>query len=612
MSFFIQHQTHNTRLTREGRYNPTPYQPYHPPCSFAPQVSLGDAQGWLKESAPDLMNEHPTSIVPGIDPNQLFLISKNVKGVYTPKDLWNVRYLSPAERYELYVSFGVFGRTMQSHEPGSPEYTSAFDLIKEMSQEIAQKEAQWYAQFADKRRGTREQQTKRFKDIVVEQMHAVDIRSAPQASSASSSTHVALAGKQPGADNDTAIIIDDEQDSSPRPSRGQKRRAPGPEAGEDCRTAKRVSPELDESAEHQRYLAQKELLTVSTLNGDRSRKSTDPIWQKLAAFDAFEAAKQIPLPKKKRRQSSPEEDEPSWQIETARFQLPSRDLASYPLKTPDRYMCLHVDTGCGGKKDCTCHNHDCCRNGFTLRQLEGAVKRKYKGYKTWENWFSKVMRDRDSTRVKACMPPLEWSMIRAWKDSCQKKPVQKPRSALERLQVRQREEQERQIEEAISQTTQKVVGAAEESGSQGGGQASPAISTEVYEGVSSQIGAEEPILTPGENMAEDHGDEGTDVALFGEPLDEDGNNGSNLKQASGAPQGGLFDASELADILNPAVPVSGDGSDLAALGGRPSNGHLSAGSQGGLFDASEMADIFNPAVPVSGDGFSNDLFEGLF
>ncbi|ENH98871.1 hypothetical protein COCC4DRAFT_154668, partial [Bipolaris maydis ATCC 48331] len=404
MSFFIQHQTTQYTAYSGRAIQPTPYQPYHPPCSFAPQVSLGDAQGWLKESAPDLMNEHPTSIVPGIDPNQLFLISKNVKGVYTPKDLWNVRYLSPAERYELYVSFGVFGRTMQSHEPGSPEYTSAFDLIKEMSQEIAQKEAQWYAQFADKRRGTREQQTKRFKDIVVEQMHAVDIRSAPQASSASSSTH--------------------------------KRRAPGPEAGEDCRTAKRVSPELDESvrlereakakAEHQRYLAQKEFVDRIYLDGDRSRKSTDPIWQKLAAFDAFEAAKQIPLPKKKRRQSSPEEDEPRLADRDGRFQLPSRDLASYPLKTPDRYMCLHVDTGCGGKKDCTCHNHDCCRNGFTLRQLEGAVKRKYERvcskieehafmhgdldqrYKTWENWFSKVMRDRDSTRVKACMPPLEW------------------------------------------------------------------------------------------------------------------------------------------------------------------------------------------------------------
>lgn len=598
------------------------------------------------------MNEHPPSIIPGISPSQVYLHSQKVKGLYTPNDLWNARCLSPAERHELYVSFGIFGRIMQSHDPSSPEYTSAFDKIKEKSKNIAQQEAQWYAQFADKRKGTLEQRTKRFKDIVVEQMQAVDISAVSQASSASSSTQVASLGKQLGADNNTAIVIDDEQDSSPRPSREQKRRAPEPEVGEDCRPAKRVTPELDESVrlerelkaelEHQRYLDQKEMIDRTYLDGDCSRKPTDPEWQKLAAFDVFEAAKQIPQLKKKRRQSSPEEDRQAFADLDVRFRLPSRDLASYPLKTPDKYMCLHVDSGCGGSKDCTCKKHECCRNGFTLRQLEGAVKRKYErvcskieeqaflhgnldqNYKTWENWFSKEMRDRDSTRVKACMPPLEWKPdprmagvnsvaqhAPASRQAAAKKPRAKPRSALERLQKRQREEQGRQVEEAISQTMQAVVRDAEESGSQGAEQASPGVPTEVCEGrerpdrapiqVEHQE-AEEPISRLEEKSPEDDRDEDLDLELFGEPSNEDSNNGSDWEQPSGGSQPGLFDASELADIFNPAVPVSGEGFNLTGLSG---------GSNTGMFDASEMTDIFDPTLPILGDGFSNDFFEDL-
>ncbi|KAF5844109.1 hypothetical protein GGP41_010169 [Bipolaris sorokiniana] len=556
MSSFIQQQKEYTASSGRA-IQPTPCQPYHPPCPFTTQASLDGPSDWLEDSAQDLMNEHPPSIIPGISPSQVYLHSQKVKGLYTPNDLWNARCLSPAERHELYVSFGIFGRIMQSHDPSSPEYTSAFDKIKEKSKNIAQQEAQWYAQFADKRKGTLEQRTKRFKDIVVEQMQAVDISAVSQASSASSSTQVASLGKQLGADNNTAIVIDDEQDSSPRPSREQKRRAPEPEVGEDCRPAKRVTPELDES-------------------------------------------------------------------------------------TPDKYMCLHVDSGCGGSKDCTCKKHECCRNGFTLRQLEGAVKRKYErvcskieeqaflhgnldqNYKTWENWFSKEMRDRDSTRVKACMPPLEWKPdprmagvnsvaqhAPASRQAAAKKPRAKPRSALERLQKRQREEQGRQVEEAISQTMQAVVRDAEESGSQGAEQASPGVPTEVCEGrerpdrapiqVEHQE-AEEPISRLEEKSPEDDRDEDLDLELFGEPSNEDSNNGSDWEQPSGGSQPGLFDASELADIFNPAVPVSGEGFNLTGLSG---------GSNTGMFDASEMTDIFDPTLPILGDGFSNDFFEDL-
>ncbi|EUC41494.1 hypothetical protein COCMIDRAFT_106017 [Bipolaris oryzae ATCC 44560] len=605
MSFFVQQQTQYTAHSGMA-IQPTPYQPCHLPSAFTPQASWDDPEAWLRNSTQDLLNDHPTSIVPGISPGQVFLRTQQIMGPYTPRDLWNVRCLSPAERHEMYVSFGVFGRTMQSHEPRSPEYISSFDLIKEKSKDIAEKEAQWYAQFADKKKGTVEQRSERFKAIVVEQMHAVDLRTVSQASSASSPTQIGSLEKQPGAENNTAIAINDDQDSSPRPLRGQKRYAPEPEAGEDCRPAKRVTPELDESvrlereakaeAEHQRYLAQKDMIDRIYLDGGRSRKPTDPIWQKLAAFDAFEAAKQIPMPKKKRRQSLPEEDRQAYEHLDERFKLPSRDLASYPLKTPDRYMCLHVDSGCGGSKDCTCHNHDCCRNGFTLRQLEGAIKRKYervcskieeqafihgkipREQKKWDNWYSKEMRDRDSTRIKACMPPLEWKpdprmagvnlaaqSLKAPRQAAAKKPRAKPQSALERL-------QKRQMEEAISQTTQAVVGEAEESARKEAEQAFPVVPTEVCEGceqpdrVSLQAEhqeAEKPISTPEENIPENNGDGDLDVALFGEPIpsNEDGNNGLELEQPSGGSQVGLLDTSELADIFNPTVPVSADGFD---------------------------------------------------
>ncbi|EMD93526.1 hypothetical protein COCC4DRAFT_58848 [Bipolaris maydis ATCC 48331] len=81
-------------------------QSYLPPYPFAPQASFSDPQGWLKDPVQDLMNEHPTSIVPGTSPCQVYLLSQKFKGVYTPKYLWNTRCLSPAERPDLYVSFG--------------------------------------------------------------------------------------------------------------------------------------------------------------------------------------------------------------------------------------------------------------------------------------------------------------------------------------------------------------------------------------------------------------------------------------------------------------------------------------------------------------------------
>ncbi|XP_014552743.1 hypothetical protein COCVIDRAFT_41124 [Bipolaris victoriae FI3] len=677
MSFFIQQQTQYT--AHSGRaIQPTPHQRYHPPASCTTQASCSDPQGWLAESAKDLVNVNPSSIVPGISPKQVCSPSQRLHGLYTPGDFWNARCLSPAERHELYVSFGVFGRIMQSHDPSSSEYTTAFDVIKEKSKEIAQKEAQWYSQFGARGKGTLKERTERFKEILIEQMHEVDLRAISQESSAASSTQIASLGQQPGAGNNTAIVIDDERGASSSQKRGQKRRASEPEAGKDCRPAKRLAPELDKSvrlerqakaeAEHQRYLAQKEMVDRIYLDGDRSRKPTDPVWQKLAAFDAFEAAKQNLQPKKKRRQPSPEEDEQAFSDVDERFKLPSRDLASYPLKTPDKYMCLHVDSGCGGSKDCTCHNHNCCRNGFTLRQLEGAVKRKYericskieeqafihgkipRKLKTWENWYSKEMRDRDSTRIKACMPPLEWKpdprmagvnsaaqSLRAPKQAAAKKPRVNPRSALGQLQKRQREEEERRVEEAISRATQAVVGGVEGSGSQGAEQAPPVMLTEVCKGreqpeqtplqVEHQE-AEEPISTPEENSPKDNGDEDLDVAffgepismaegnapeddedgdldveLFGEPLNEDGDNGLGLEQPSGGFQAGLLDASELADISNSGVPVSWEGLDLATLSGD---------TQIGLFNVSELADILDPAMPVSGDGFDGNFFEHFF
>jgi hypothetical protein len=396
------------------------------------------SQRWLESAARELRNAHPSTIVPGISPRFLYRPSPKNDYYYTPQSLWNIRCLSPQERHELYIEFCVFGRIMRDNQPWSSEYISAFELVREKSNDVAQKERRWYAQFANAQDKTSEERIRRFKVIVVQQMHAVDVRGLPPASSASSSMQPTSFGNQAGANVRDAIAIDDDDDDKNIPSTsptGQKRRASETEVQGNHRPAKRMTPEEESArkeraaraeAEHQRYLEQKQTIDRIYLDGERTRKPTDPEWRKLAAFDAHQAATSERLTKKPRR-PSPKKDETTSQDEIPCPELPSRDLASYPLKGQGTYMCLHVDTGCRGTENCTSRNHECCRTGLSLRELDCAVKRKEervcarieelvfrdgklnRRYKTWANWFSKEMRDRDSSRVKAHVAPLGWT-----------------------------------------------------------------------------------------------------------------------------------------------------------------------------------------------------------
>ncbi|USP82257.1 hypothetical protein yc1106_09531 [Curvularia clavata] len=371
------------------------------------------SQAWLQAAAVDLLTQFPSPIVPAIRPDYVYQPPKSRYPLYIPRALWNVRCLSPRERHELYIEFCVFGHTMQRHGLGTPEYKSAFDLIVEKSNEIAHKERQWYAKFA----GQQETKMQRARDlgaIVAQQAHPVDIRAT-------------FVGSGPGDSAMTAIVVE---------QHGQKRRAPSSALEADHRPAKKVAQEFDEAlrqqraakaeADHCRYLEQKQLIDDHYLHGDSTRKPTDPEWQKLAVFDAYQAACQTSQPTKKGKRSCSKNAEASDADIVDCPKIPSLNLASYPMKTANTYMCLHIDCACQGEEDCTARTHNCCRKGLNLRELNTAVRRRYERtcarieelafrdgkldrcHKTWDGWFSKAMREQDSSREKAHLPRLGW------------------------------------------------------------------------------------------------------------------------------------------------------------------------------------------------------------
>ena len=388
------------------------------------------ARTWLHEAAGDLLVETHSPIVPAISPAFTYRPRTRQNSPYLPSTLWNVRCLSPQERHELYHEFCMYGRIMQMNGWGSSEYKCAFDLVVEKSRDIAQKERQWYAQFISPQGEPNEQKIKALRAVVAQQAQAVDLRAVSSSS-------------QPGNSAKTAIVVADGEDDYQIKFQDQKRYASNLYTESNPQPAKRVTPDVDEKireeraakaeADHQRYLQQKQMIDEHYLRGGRSRKSTDPEWQKLAVFDADQVAQRTMLSTKKRRQPSPRQTKRSHADEVACPELPSRGLASYPMKAEGTYMCLHVDVACGGKEDCTSRNHDCCRKGLSLGELEHAVRRKEervcarieelafregkldRRHKTWEDWFSKKMRDGDSSRKKARVPALGWTHdVRAW------------------------------------------------------------------------------------------------------------------------------------------------------------------------------------------------------
>lgn len=281
-----------------------------------------------------------------------------------------------------------------------------------MSDQVAEKEKQWYAQFADAQNGSRAEHTQRFKDIVLQQTWPVDILTDPPLDT----------GGSPGLPQSQKKLAS--QDAA------NKNRQPPKKVPWEVEQQRREERKKKAEADHERYLSQKDMIDAQYLLGNKFRKPTDPEWQKLAAWDDYTAARKSKQPQ---RQKRPKKHMPDTSGEQTKNdvvpcpELPSRDLASYPKKTADMYMCLHLDMPCGGDGKCKASAHRCCREGLSRRDLEDAIKRKEervcakieelafrdgkldKAHKTWDGWYSKSMRDLDSTRVKARAPPMDWT-----------------------------------------------------------------------------------------------------------------------------------------------------------------------------------------------------------
>ncbi|RAQ98702.1 hypothetical protein DDE82_008994 [Stemphylium lycopersici] len=448
------YQHHPTALAQPSSTTVSPA----PIATGATPTSLSIAQAWLQSAMPDLQIA-PPHIIPGINPSYYLIQTQGMNILYLPCHAWNVRHLSPQGRHELFIELREFARVMRDNTQASAEYGCAFELVVERSNEVHRKEMIWYACFSDERNGTLAQRQLRYTTIVMNQAQATGIGNFAPGGDGRGDTSTPLTQRtsntsQSGSSLGSALTIDNDEGpkllseatdrvSGPTAPQGKKRPSPYADPEEDSPVAKKTKMDVDDmiqaevdrmiregkeakaKADHQRYLDHQDTIDNYYLEGDKNRKLSDHEWQKLAVWDSRGGSiSSTPKPKQSpsRRQGEP------YDGDTAKCPLlPSRDLKSYPVKRGDIYMCFHLDSACGGQDTCSEPSHECCRKGLALRELEKKVELKEeracrrieelafkdgkldKRHKTWPNYFSKALRDRDMTRIKAQVQPLGWT-----------------------------------------------------------------------------------------------------------------------------------------------------------------------------------------------------------